>query len=57
MMRNFGQPQLTCFLENLMNRTPSKIDPKTFVPLLGQRSREYCKAWDEFCGTRTDGLW
>jgi hypothetical protein len=47
----------TCFLENLMNRTPEKIDPGRFVPLLGPESRTYCRAWDEFCGVRTEGLW
>lgn len=47
----------TCFLENLMNRTPELIDPQRFVPLLGHESKEYCRAWDEFCGVRTEGLW
>jgi hypothetical protein len=47
----------TCFLENLMNRTPERIDPKRFVPLLGEESRDYCRAWDEFCDVRTEGLW
>jgi hypothetical protein len=47
----------TCFLENLMNRTPGKIDPDSFIPLLGPRSREYCRAWDDFCGVKTKGLW
>ncbi|HEX8597999.1 MAG TPA: hypothetical protein VF952_05720 [Chloroflexia bacterium] len=47
----------TCFLENLMNRTPELIDPKHFVPLLGPESKDYCRAWDEFCGVRTAGLW
>jgi hypothetical protein len=47
----------TCFLENLMNRTPDDVAPQAFIPLLGAESREYCRAWDEFCGTRTEGLW
>ena len=47
----------TCFLENLMNRTPNELDPHAFVPLLGPGSRDYCRAWDEFCGTKTEGLW
>jgi hypothetical protein len=47
----------TCFLENLMNRTPEEIDPATFVPLLGPKSRDYCQGWDEFCGVKTKGLW
>ena len=52
-----GTAAATCFLENLLNRTPDTIDPKRFVPLLGAESREYCRAWDEFCGVRTEGLW
>ncbi len=47
----------TCFLENLMNRTPDQINPERFVPLLGPESRDYCRVWDEFCGVRTAGLW
>ena len=46
----------TCCLENTMNRTPS-LDPARFVPLMGPKSRAYCRAWDEFCGVRTAGLW
>jgi hypothetical protein len=52
-----GTATTTCFLENLMNRVPETLDPSTFVPLLGPESRAYCRAWDEFCGTKTDGLW
>ncbi len=50
----------TCFLENLINFTSSLDDtlpPKTFVHLLGPESRAYCKAWDEFTGVKTEGLW
>ncbi|MCE5318951.1 MAG: hypothetical protein LLG04_16510 [Parachlamydia sp.] len=47
----------TCFLENILNRTPEKIQPHTFVPFLGKQSREYCKAWDSFTGVYTQGLW
>lgn len=47
----------TCFLENLMNRVPSTIAPSALVPLLGPKSREFCRGWDEFCGVKTDGLW
>ncbi len=46
-----------CFLENLVNRTPTKIDPEVWVPLLGQRSREKCRGWDEWTGVHTPGLW
>jgi hypothetical protein len=47
----------TCFLENLINITPHQIDPATFIPFLGPESRAYCRAWDEFCGLKTEGLW
>jgi hypothetical protein len=46
----------TCFLENILNKIPDKIDPKRFVPYLGPNSRDYCRAWDEFCGVQTEGL-
>ena len=52
-----GNAVATCFLENLLNRTPDVIPPGRLVPLLGPRSREFCRAWDEFCGVRTDGPW
>jgi len=47
----------TCFLENILNRTPLDIQPHTFVPYLGKLSREYCKAWDSFTGVYTSRLW
>ena len=47
----------TCFLENLMNRVPEKIRPANLVPLLGPKSRRFCRGWDEFCGVKTEGLW
>jgi hypothetical protein len=46
----------TCFLENLMNRTPTKIEPKLWIPSLGPKSRLFCRAWDEFTGIRTQYL-
>lgn len=45
------------FLENLLNRTPSEIAPEVLVPLLGPQSRVFCRAWDEWTGVRTPGLW
>ena len=35
----------------------AKNNVNPFVPYLGQESREYCKAWDQFTGVRTEGLW
>lgn len=46
----------TCFLENLLNVTPTDIDPKTWIPLLGPESRLFCRAWDTFTGCRTECL-
>jgi len=46
----------TCFLENILNRIPQKIDPKYFVPFLGKCSKDYCIAWDKFTGIKTKGL-
>jgi hypothetical protein len=46
----------TCFLENIMNLTPAKLSPDTFVKHLGSKSREFCRAWDEFTGISTPGL-
>jgi hypothetical protein len=48
----------TCFLENLINAVAwERISAYSFVHLLGKESIEYCKAWDEFTGTKTPGLW
>lgn len=47
----------TCFLENLLNRASTgSIDYSSFVGFLGQRSREFCKEWDQFTGVFSDGL-
>ncbi len=46
----------TCFLENILNVTPTDIDPKTWIPLLGSESRAFCRAWDTFTGCRTEYL-
>jgi hypothetical protein len=47
----------TCFLENLMNRVPETIPPGHLVPFLGPKSRRFCRAWDQWCGMQTEGLW
>jgi hypothetical protein len=46
----------TCFLENLMNRVPETIEAARLVPLLGPKARRFCRAYDEWCGTTTEGL-
>ncbi|MDD9950827.1 MAG: hypothetical protein OXT67_04605 [Zetaproteobacteria bacterium] len=48
----------TNFLENLINTSSSgTFDSRSFTKYLGPKSIEYCKAWDEFCGAKTPGLW
>jgi len=48
----------TCFLENLLNKGSwGDICYSRFVPYLGEKSREYCRAWDHFTGVKTPGLW
>ena len=48
----------TCFLENLINYTSAgRLKPEQFIHYLGKESKEYCKAWDEFTGVKTPGLW
>jgi hypothetical protein len=48
----------TCFLENLINATSwNTIPASSFVRFLGEESKAYCKAWDEFTGVKTEGLW
>ncbi len=47
----------TGLLEYLMNKDPDEIQFSFFVEFMGKESVEYCKAWDKFCGTKTEGLW
>lgn len=48
----------TCFLENILNVVSAgKIASSSFVDLLGENSKEYCKKWDEHTGVKTMGLW
>ena len=34
-----------------------EIQFSSFIQYLGEESIGYCKAWDEFCGVKTKGLW
>ncbi len=47
----------TVFLEDLMNKDPAEFKFKTICHYLGEKSLGYCRAWDKFCGVRTEGLW
>ena len=46
----------TSFLEHLLNKDPKEIQFKTFAHHMGKESIEYCKAWNEFCGCKTEGI-
>jgi len=47
----------TCFLENLVNfSSEAGLQAHLFEKFLGKKSREYCKAWDEFTGIKTKGI-
>lgn len=45
----------TCFLENLLN-AENRIDIQGFAPFLGDESRKFCRAWNDFCGVRVPGI-
>jgi hypothetical protein len=44
----------TYFLENLTNR--ESLDSRLYVPLMGNKSKAYCRALDDFAGVKTPGL-
>lgn len=46
----------TQFLEALQHASDDEV-ARIWVPLLGEESRAYCRAWDEFSGVRTPSLW
>lgn len=48
----------TCFLEDLINiASHGRISFERFIPYLGEKSKEFCRAWDEFTGVKSPGLW
>ena len=48
----------TCFLESLLHQASmGNIDARSFVSFLGPESRAFCKAYDQFTGVHTEGLW
>jgi hypothetical protein len=56
--RDFDDAICACFLENLLNRASGgMIMYSRFIPYLGEKSKEYCRAWDEFTGIKSPGLW
>lgn len=46
----------TVVLEYLLSKDPEEIQFKKFAHHLGKESVEYCKAWNEFCGCKTEGI-
>lgn len=47
----------TCILENILNSTSNDGEAgKKIVRYLGEESKKYCRAWDEFTGVETEGL-
>ncbi len=48
----------TCFIESLQNTASheGKFEYSHFVPLMGPKSIEYAKAWDDFTGVKTEGI-
>lgn len=54
----FSNAICVCFLENLLNNASSEqIEFDRFIPYLGNKSKQFCKAWDQFTGVRSPGLW
>lgn len=47
----------TSYLEYLMSKDPDEIQFSKFVKYMGKNAIDYCRAWDEFTGVRTEGLW
>lgn len=46
----------TCFLESLLNAPPENISCN-WTQYLGDKSRDFCRAMDDFHGVRTVGLY
>jgi hypothetical protein len=52
-----GTAVATGFLESLLSQSSARrVDFRKLGPLLGDESRKYCRAWDQFTGVVTDGL-
>jgi hypothetical protein len=47
----------TGFIEGAMTATASSPDGARFLRRLGPHGRKYARAWDEFGGLRTPGVW
>jgi hypothetical protein len=55
---DFDTAACTCFLENLINIADAgRVKYERFIPYLGKNSKNFCRAWDEFTGVKSPGLW
>lgn len=47
----------TCLLESFQGHLSAlRLNPREISDLLGEKSRKYCREWDEFTGAQTPGL-
>jgi hypothetical protein len=46
----------TSLLEYLLSKDPIEIKSCNFSKYLGKNTIDYCKAWNEFTGVKTNGL-
>jgi hypothetical protein len=53
---NLSEAIATCFLESLLQKS-ARFRPDNYFPFLGSESIKHSKAWDEFNGIKTNGLW
>jgi hypothetical protein len=53
---NLSNAVATCFLDSLVQQS-AQYKPENYFPFLGLESTAHSKAWDEFNGTKTIGLW
>ncbi|MDT0581711.1 DUF7674 family protein [Brumicola blandensis] len=53
---NLSEAVATCFLESLVQKS-GQYKPENCFPFLGPKSKAHSRAWDEFNGMKTKGLW
>ena len=47
----------TGFLEAVLAAADNNPSAAQFLAKLGPTAKEYCRAWDRFCGTHSPGIW
>jgi hypothetical protein len=56
--REFDGALCVSFLEGMLNvASHGEGIYERFIPYLGDKCKEFCKAWDQFTGVRSPGLW